>query len=857
MADPVFEAMFEWQRVTEPMKSFAGRLFSGELIDAMNRPPREFEAYRFDEKWCPYVHQVEAWSALAERPALSVAVTSGTGSGKTECFLVPILDDLVRELRAGSSPLVGVRALFLYPLNALINSQRDRMRAWTAKFRGGLRFCLYNGDTPATLPASIQASSPEQVLARRELRISPPPILVTNGTMLEYMLVRTEDQPILAKSAGKLRWIVLDEAHTYIGSQAAEISLLLRRVMHAFGVHSENVHFIATSATIADGGDMTAPARLQQFLADIAGVPKDRVRVMTGARTTPPLPAASGDLGHPSPDLDQLMSVTPEERYAAVAARRECVEMRSRLGESSSGALTLSELTAIRTSKPPSHHTSEDRVRTLKLLDVCSTARATTSGQWFLPLRAHLFHRAQSGIWACCNPKCSGLGGTRLEDPAWGFGKIFLERRERCDMCGSVAYELMLCVECGEEYLVAEETLREGEVFLSSRTGRRDDEDFDIEMETDDEDADATPPEDVLRVAPLRLIQRRYDASIAPTPLDPRTGRLFASGTPVVELPVQIPHYENGFRCHRCGRNNLDLDRLFRPLREGSAFLLGVAIPALLENLPPFERNAADKPAAGRRLITFSDSRQGTARFALRTQIESERNFVRSLIYHQVAATRRPPDAAKVEKLRRDVEALSTAAKNSPGLKHLVDEKQAELELSQRLQVGALGWNDAVEALQKTSAIRKWMESLRENLPSNLQSPSDLARFCLFRELMRRPKRQNSLETLGLIKADYAFLERVTKSDLPASWKARRLEIEDWRGVLKLTVDSVIRGRSAVSVPEGFLYWMGAPVRSRFIAGPEAEELGRRTSRWPTARANRQRSRIVIALVSNHVNLPQ
>ena len=317
---------------------------------------------------------------------------------------------------------------------------------------------------------------------------------------------------------------------------------------------------------------------------------------------------------------------------------------------------------------------------------------------------------------------------------------------------------------------------------------------------------------------------------------------------PTIELLVQIPHHEDGLRCHRCGRNNIDPDRLFRPLREGSAFLLGVAIPALLENLPPFERNAADKPAAGRRLITFSDSRQGTARFALRTQIESERNFVRSLIYHQVAATRRPSDAAKVEKLRGDLEALTAAAQKSPGLKHLVDEKQAELDLLQSPQLGALGWNDAVEALQKTSVIRKWMESLRENLPSNLQSPSDVARFCLFRELMRRPKRQNSLETLGLIKADYAFLSRVTESDLPALWKARRLEIEGWRDVLKLTVDSVVRGRSAVSVPEGFLFWMGTPVRTKFIAGPEAQELGPRTSRWPTAKANRRRSRIVVAL---------
>ena len=77
---------------------------------------------------------------------------------------------------------------------------------------------------------------PEEVIDRNMLRESPPPILVTNITMLEYALIRFEDRPILEKSRGKLKFIILDEAHTYVGSQAAELSLLLRRVLRAFGV---------------------------------------------------------------------------------------------------------------------------------------------------------------------------------------------------------------------------------------------------------------------------------------------------------------------------------------------------------------------------------------------------------------------------------------------------------------------------------------------------------------------------------------------------------------------------------------------------------------------------------------------
>ncbi|MBF4218601.1 hypothetical protein, partial [Vibrio anguillarum] len=92
---------------------------------------------------------------------------------------------------------------------------------------------LYNGNTPNDLKAQDrqrQRKQPQEVLSRKLMRENPAPILVTNGTMLEYMLVRQADAPIIQKSQGKLRWIVLDEAHTYIGSQAAELALQLRRV---------------------------------------------------------------------------------------------------------------------------------------------------------------------------------------------------------------------------------------------------------------------------------------------------------------------------------------------------------------------------------------------------------------------------------------------------------------------------------------------------------------------------------------------------------------------------------------------------------------------------------------------------
>ena len=251
LADPVVEAAFGWKVADVDMVGLSSAgLLRKELVRAMDGPARELRNdYRFPADRKPFQHQLECWEHLLDKVPRSVLVSSGTGSGKTECFLVPILEDLVRE-RASTGSLTGVRALFLYPLNALINSQRDRLRAWCNGFGNDIRFCLYNGETEETVSADRQMRAGAEQISRKVLRESPAPILVTNSTMLEYMLVRTEDRSILEQSRGKLRWIVLDEAHTYIGSQAAEMALLLRRVLHRFETEPTDVRFVATSATI-------------------------------------------------------------------------------------------------------------------------------------------------------------------------------------------------------------------------------------------------------------------------------------------------------------------------------------------------------------------------------------------------------------------------------------------------------------------------------------------------------------------------------------------------------------------------------------------------------------------------------
>lgn len=308
LAEPVIEATFGWHSSERSLNDLTkqGEL-SARLVKCMDgafAPDTEKqksedskmgksrlgyatdidEDYTWPENRAPYTHQLEAWNLLSQDTPRSTVVTSGTGSGKTECFLVPLLNDLAKQVESHDEVLVGVQAIMLYPLNALINSQQERLSAWTRGFEGKIRYALYTGETKHTAPPKatrvFKTHKPEKVEYRDDIRNAPPPILVTNSTILEYMLVRPVDREILTKSQGKLRWIILDEAHTLVGTQAAEISLLLRRTMIAFNVKPEHVRFIATSATIGDSKDWIRTEKLlKEFLSGLAGV-RDRKSVV-------------------------------------------------------------------------------------------------------------------------------------------------------------------------------------------------------------------------------------------------------------------------------------------------------------------------------------------------------------------------------------------------------------------------------------------------------------------------------------------------------------------------------------------------------------------------------------------------
>ncbi len=209
----------------------------------------------FNTDYPPYAHQEQAWKRLAsDRKAANTLVATGTGSGKTECFLYPILDHCQRE--AGK----GIKAIVIYPMNALASDQAKRFAEVIHEQAAlkGLRVGLFVGGDGQ----GAKAMSKDQVITDKEtLRNNPPDVLLTNYKMLDYLLMRPQDQALWAHNGpDTLRYLVVDELHTFDGAQGTDLSLLIRRLRARLGMAQEKLLCVGTSATL--GGEESLNALL-------------------------------------------------------------------------------------------------------------------------------------------------------------------------------------------------------------------------------------------------------------------------------------------------------------------------------------------------------------------------------------------------------------------------------------------------------------------------------------------------------------------------------------------------------------------------------------------------------------------
>lgn len=832
LADPVFEPTFGWQESAETMSSLAGgNLLHQRLAKAMESPPKDLaQEYSFPGNRHPFTHQLAAWEILNSTEPQSLVVTSGTGSGKTECFLVPVLNQLAKEIDAGEDQ-EGVRALFIYPLNALINSQQNRLDAWTDGFGGKIRHCLYTGALENELKASDQEYK-GQVIDRKSLRARPPQLLVTNATMLEYMLIRKDDEPILQKSAGKLRWIILDEAHTHIGSQAAEMALLLRRVMLAFQVKPRDVRFVATSATF--GSDTQTIESLRTFLADIGGVDPQQVHVVQGYRDIPALLNAT-------PDSDQD---TPEA-IGAIEPEREQSALRYQRLEASPTARRLRTLfmpdgqVKPRSLQGLTRESGLTPAQVLAWLDLLSGTKSI-EGLSFLPLRAHMFHNVIPAIRACVDRNCNHKAGTALAYADWPFGMVYLEERTHC-RCGAPLMPLVSCEECNESFLQAATT---SQGMLIDRSQQQVDE-FSLEEESTDTDELV---EDSMLVSQTLITNRPVSQGYSEF-LDRTSQKLMFDGPKNGCIELQVFRTQKN-ECPCCGATAHGRS-LLRPARIGTPFTLSTVISTLLEFCPP-DPIPTGKPFQGRKLISFTDSRQGTARIAVKLQQDSERNRIRGLVYQRLLQAR-PANSLSEEELRELQELQQLEATQKLGRfeqKYLGQllEKQAE-----STKGAEISWTDMANYLGGTPDLQMGMLDYYNNLAPSTFSKQDsfaLANMLLAREFYRRPKRANSLETLGLVQVCYPKLASITTK--PMAWPAH-LDIESWRTYLKVLLDYFVRENTILNIDKRWQSLIGARISPKWVVAPalggRPDKLQSRFLRWPSVNTvNSIQSRAVLLL---------
>ncbi|HUI90374.1 MAG TPA: DEAD/DEAH box helicase [Anaerolineales bacterium] len=446
-----------------------------------------------------YDHQVKAIKkAVAGR---NLVVSTGTGSGKTESFLIPVLNHLLREEEEGTLNQHGVRALFLYPMNALANDQMKRLRRVLGNYQP-ITFGRYVGETEfdkdkaqqlfaQNYPEEAKLDIKNELKSRNEMHDRPPHILLTNYAMLEYLLLRPASSPLFDGLTGShWQFIILDEAHVYDGANATEMAMLLRRLQNRIvGRTSKRIQAIATSATLGKGReDFPAVAEFASklFNQNFIWNENDPENQDVISAEHLPIEALGPIWGSGSPDFyAELRTIVDNEQLEDVAkinqlesilrkyqvpedvilnARKETLEepgvaiarfiyltlkgdqrIRDFLNELKAEPALLTSV-----SRKLFPATSNPEIALVNLVALSVMARNSIATAPLLPARYHVFARALEGAFICLNENAHKNSDGTIAP------RIFLQRQKYCPHCGSRVFELANCTRCGTAYLIGQ-----------------------------------------------------------------------------------------------------------------------------------------------------------------------------------------------------------------------------------------------------------------------------------------------------------------------------------------------------------------------------------------------------------------
>lgn len=703
----------------------------------------------------PYIHQSTALEAFFTRAA-DLVVATGTGSGKTESFLMPIIGQLTMEaaLRPESANLPGCRALLLYPMNALVNDQLSRIRRLIGSEAGSgivskgravpVRFASYTGRTPypgarsakrdgeriaplfdkfylpviadtdketrlrtiGQLPEKdlrafynksveetgargqrlrhwnqrlLTQPSDRELMTRHETQLRCPELLITNYSMLEYMLMRPIERPLFQQTREWLKAdkaneliIVLDEAHMYRGAGGAEVALLLRRLFSRLEIPRERVRFILTSASL--GNTEEATLAVAQFGRDLTGMPAEAKRPFEVIRGTPEArsgarPATLSETSALA-DFDlaafENFATDLATAHAAVTALSDSLGWAPPVAPSEADILKdylygklsgfgplelLIETVSGRASALDGLqrtlfgvHNKADKA-TASLLALATFARRATDQRVLLPTRLHMFFRGLPGLFACCNPDCNQARhthGPRI------LGRLYTQQRDHCD-CGSRVFELLTHRECGTAFLRGYVVGPHGDFVWDSPSGPLR-EGHQTALSEVDILVEGQPHKDQTDECTAAWLDVRSGRLVYSEPLDRR-------GFRAAFLPAEGMDWgKTGLKFGCCPVCRVDTLRSGRSSimdhqTKGEAPFANL-VKTQLDAQPAAREQSREFPNAGRKVLLFSDGRQKAARLARDIPREVEQDIFRQVL---ALATRRLSEAGREPKPVRDL----------------------------------------------------------------------------------------------------------------------------------------------------------------------------------------------------------
>lgn len=705
----------------------------------------------------PYQHQAESIQAIL-RDQRNVMIMTGTGSGKTESFLLPILGKLAIEARDRSEQFAAhsaVRAMVLYPMNALVNDQLGRLRLlfgdarviemfqqWSGR---AATFARYTSRTPyagvrtrnkdrtrlrsigdffvaiedaakrhaagtpivesedaraAALmqrlgakgkwPAkpsvsdwfgtgywmagdafrrAVALDDDAELMTRYEVQQAPPDLLITNYSMLEYMMLRPIERSIFEATRAWLEacpdekfLIVLDEAHLYRGAQGAEVGLLLRRLRERLAIPPERFQVICATASFSDAGKASAG----DFGAQLTGVDAQSFVPVTGDLKLRDGAAkgSTADLALlAAVDLDSFFSEDAAARAGAIAPFLAARGVAATTDEAADLFHALADYPpfALLVNETMRRACALDEIRDLifdapdpasgdrainALLAMGSRARLKADDASLLPCRVHAFHRGLPGLWACMDPNCAELSEDQRGGP---IGKLYAQPRDRCG-CVAPVLAYYTCRYCGTSYARAYTKDVAQPDHLFAEPGQK--------LITSAGVALAFQPLDLLLETPAdpsKAVAAYYDLAsglLNPDKLSERhrlvylrpqaSGLATAPGTDSDDEDEDGDDGDDGnaaagagqfVPCGCCGRSvrggkSSVQDHLTKGDQPFQAL-----VSAQIRVQPPSPVKASEfAPLRGRKVLVFSDSRQVAARLAPALQAYSLKDTLRALL---------------------------------------------------------------------------------------------------------------------------------------------------------------------------------------------------------------------------------